>query len=74
MGCDSKKEITQLKSTVQNKLGDKYQIMEPKTVEPKLKIFNVEEDDMKLKDEDIIEMLIRKNKLERERRFANENC
>lgn len=68
LGCESEKEIKQLKSTVQNKLGDKYQVVEPRATEPKLKIFNVEEDEMKLEEEDIIELLIKQNQLEKERK------
>lgn len=68
LGCESEKEIKQLKSTVQNKLGNKYQIMEPRIMEPKLKITNIEEDEIKLEEEDLIELLIKQNQLEKERK------
>lgn len=68
LGCESEKEIKQLKSTVQNKLGDKYQIMESRIMEPKLKITNIEEDEIKLEEEDLIELLIKQNQLEKERK------
>ena len=67
LGCESEKEIKELKSTVQSKLGERYQVVEPRITEPKLKILNVEEDEIKLEEEDIIELLIKQNQLEKER-------
>ncbi|CAK9799221.1 hypothetical protein ANTPLA_LOCUS1940 [Anthophora plagiata] len=56
LGGESEQELTQLKSNV-SKLGDKYQITEPKGAQPKLKILNLYEGKAKY-DEDQIDMII----------------
>ncbi|RLU17704.1 hypothetical protein DMN91_009941 [Ooceraea biroi] len=54
LGCESEKEIKQLKSTVEIKLGNKYQIIELRNAQLKVKIFNVDEEEMKCNEEQII--------------------
>lgn len=46
LGCKriGEQELKQLKSKVENTLGGKYQIIEPKGVQPKLKILNLDEE------------------------------
>lgn len=61
LGCESETEIKQLKVTVSEKLGKDFEIMEPKKIKPKLKVLNVDEDEMKLKDEDLIETIKKQN-------------
>lgn len=60
--CKNKQELKQLKSTVVNKLRDKDQI-EPKGVQLKLKIFNLDKEEMNF-EEDKIEMIIKQNHLD----------
>lgn len=43
------------------KLGKDFEIMEPKKIKPKLKVINEEE--MKLKDENLIDMIIKQNNI-----------
>lgn len=43
------------------KLGKDFEIMEPKKIKPKLKVLNVDEDEMKLKDEDLIDTIKKQN-------------
>ncbi|EZA53813.1 hypothetical protein X777_06629 [Ooceraea biroi] len=71
LGYGSEKEIKQLKSTVENKLGNKYQIIEPRNAQLKLKIFNVDEEEMKCNEKQIVGMIIKQNNLEEENRGFN---
>lgn len=47
MGCESEKEIERLKTTVQAKLGENFNVTET-SQKPKIKIIKVEEDEMKM--------------------------
>lgn len=67
LGCESEEEMKKLKTTVQDKMGTDYKIMEPRGAETKLKIINVGEEEMKLEEEDIINTIKRQNKLNDER-------
>lgn len=64
LGCESEREIKQLKDTVSKKLGKDFEIMEPKKIKPKLKVLDVDEDEMKLKDEDLIDMIKKQNNID----------
>lgn len=46
------------------KLGKDFEIMEPKKIKPKLKIINVDEEEMKLKDEDLIDTIKKQNNID----------
>lgn len=64
LGCESEREIKQLKDTVSEKLGKDFEIMEPKKIKPKLKVLNVDEDEMKLKDENLIDTIKKQNNID----------
>lgn len=64
LGCESEKEIIRFKETVQEKLGEDFDIVEPIKKKPKLKIINISEEIMKLNDEDIIESIKKQNEIE----------
>lgn len=55
--------MKQLKDTASEKLGKDFEIMEPRMMKPKLKVINVDEDEMKLKDEDLIDTIKRQNNI-----------
>lgn len=61
-------EIKQLKDTVSEKLGKDFEIMEPKKIKPKLKITNIDEDEMKLKDENLIDTIKKQNNIDRRKK------
>lgn len=67
LGCESKSEMENLKVTVQNKLGEDYNIMEPKGVMSKIKIVNIAEEEIKLDDEKLLYAIVKQNKIEDER-------
>lgn len=62
MGCESEREI-KLKETVRKKMGDEFDITEPKERNPKIKIINVSKEEMKLKDEKLIDMILKQNEM-----------
>lgn len=68
LGCESEQELKQLKSNVVSKLGDKYQIIEPKGAQPKLKILNLDEEETNCDEDQIVDMIIKQNHLDEERR------
>lgn len=68
LGCESEQELKQLKSTVSSKLGTEYEIIEPKGARPILKIFNLEEEDFRCNEDQIVDMIIKQNHLDEERR------
>ncbi|KMQ86031.1 hypothetical protein RF55_15102 [Lasius niger] len=67
LGCESEQELKQLKATVENKMGDKYQITEPKKIYLKVKILNVDEEEMKDEEDRVVNMIIKQNHLVEER-------
>lgn len=62
LGCESEREI-KLKETVRKKMGNEFGITEPKKRNPKIKIINVSEEEMKLKDEKLIDMILKQNEI-----------
>lgn len=67
LGCESGEEMDKLKTTVQEKLGEDFKITEPKKIQPKIKVLNVGEEEMKLDERDIVNTIIVQNKLKVER-------
>lgn len=67
LGCESGEEMDKLKATVQDKLGEDFKITEPKKIQPKIKVVNVGEEEMKLDERDIVKTIIIQNKLNVER-------
>lgn len=67
LGCESKSEMEKLKVTIQNKLGKEYNIMEPKGAKPKIKVVNIDEEKMKLENENLLNVIMKQNKIEDEK-------
>lgn len=63
LGCESEREIVKLKDTMSEKLGKDFEVMEPRKMKPKIKVINIGEDEMKLKDEGLIDMIVKQNGL-----------
>ncbi|RLU18849.1 hypothetical protein DMN91_009207, partial [Ooceraea biroi] len=64
LGCDNEGEMMKLKASVQDKLGEDYNIMEPKGVKPKIKIVNVGEEEMALEEESLMNVIRKQNKID----------
>lgn len=63
LGCETGEEMEKLKITMQNKLGESFKVVESPQTKPKVKIINIDEEDMKLKDEELIGTIRRQNKI-----------
>lgn len=66
LGCESEKEMKELKENVCEKLSEDFEIVEPRRVKPKLKIINVGEEEMKLEEGKIIATIRRQNAIDEE--------
>jgi len=64
LGCESESEMKQLKVSVREKLGKDFEIVEPKKIKPKLKVINIEEEEMILKDEKLIDTIKKQNNMD----------
>jgi len=62
LGCESESEMKQLKVTMREKLGKDF--VEPKKIKPKLKVINIEEEEMILKDEKLIDTIKKQNNMD----------
>ncbi|XP_071580811.1 uncharacterized protein, partial [Temnothorax nylanderi] len=69
LGCENEKEMEKLKSTVRDKLGEDFKIMEPRRIEPKIKIINVGAEEIKVDKENLIDTIIKQNFGDRNRFF-----
>lgn len=64
LGCENVNEMNKLKESVQDKLGCDFEIAEPRKKKPKIKIINIGEEIMELKDENIIDTIIKQNEID----------
>lgn len=64
IGCESEREIKQMKDTICEKLGDDFEITETKNIKPKIKIINVGEEEMKLNDKNLVDRIKKQNKID----------
>lgn len=67
IGCDNEDETEKLKNEITEKLGDKYEVVVPKLKKPKLRIVNVNSDDISPEDSDghIVDLVTRCNAINR---------
>lgn len=63
MGCEAGEEMEKLKTEVQARLGENFMVTESLQVKPKIKIVNIDEDEIKLDDNDLIDVIKRQNKI-----------
>lgn len=63
LGCETGQELAKLKTAVQEKMGDGFKVMESTQAKPKLKIVNIEEEELQLEDEKLIDVIKRQNGL-----------
>ncbi|XP_011637065.1 uncharacterized protein LOC105427145 [Pogonomyrmex barbatus] len=64
LGCESEGEMEKLKDTVREKLGEDFKITEPKKIRPKIKVVNVGEEEIQLKDEILINTIKKQNTID----------
>lgn len=64
MGCETGREMETLKAVVQEKMGENFNVTESSQIKPKLKIVNVEEDELQLEDEELVSVIKRQNGME----------
>jgi len=62
--CETGEEMEKLKTIMHNKLGESFKVMESPQTELKVKIINIDEEDMKLKDDELIGIIRRQNKIQ----------
>lgn len=61
LGCESGEEIETLKAAVQDKMGEDFKVTESTQLKPKIKIVSVEDEELKLTDEELIETIKTQN-------------
>lgn len=64
LGCETREEIEKLKSVVQEKMGENFKVTESAEVHPKIKIVNVEEEELKLEDNELVCTIKKQNGIE----------
>ncbi|KAL6265886.1 hypothetical protein P5V15_002718 [Pogonomyrmex californicus] len=62
--CESEEEMEKLKDTVREKLGEDFKITEPKKIRPKIKVVNVGEEEIQLKDKILIDTIKKQNTID----------
>lgn len=63
LGCETGEEIEKLKTTVQAKLGENFKVTESPQIKPKIKIVNIDEEDIQLDDNDLIDTIKKQNQV-----------
>lgn len=63
IGCESQSDRNLLKTKFADKLGNNYNIEVPKLKCPKIKVININNDDLETNDEDIVDKIIKQNKI-----------
>lgn len=64
LGCETGEEIRKLKDTVQEKMGENFKVTESNQAQPKVKIVNIDSEEMKLEDDELIEIIKMQNRME----------
>ncbi|XP_077277355.1 uncharacterized protein LOC143905676 [Temnothorax americanus] len=64
MGCETGEEVKKLKETVQAKLGENYKVTESSKSKPKVKVININIEEMNLDDNKLISTIKKQNKID----------
>lgn len=67
IGCESEKEINQLKLSMDTEIGADFEAIIPKQKQPKIKIVGISQEDMELEDQSILETIKVQNELDGEK-------
>ena len=63
IGCETGEEVKTLKETVQDKLGKNYKVMDSPQLKPKIKIINIDVEELKLDDNELINTIKEQNEI-----------
>lgn len=66
LGCETGQELVKLKTVVQEKMGDGFKITESLQAKLKVKIVNIDKEEMQLEDEELISVIKRQNGMNEE--------
>lgn len=64
LGCETGGEINTLKAAVQEKMGENFKVTESTQSKPKIKVVNIEEEELKLADDDLVGIIKTQNGME----------
>ncbi|XP_071579273.1 uncharacterized protein [Temnothorax nylanderi] len=64
LGCETGEERDKLKATMQDRLGENFNVTESRRSKPKIKIVGIGEEEMNLNDNDLIVAIKKQNKME----------
>jgi len=67
IGCEAGKDLETLKDVVQNRLSSDFKVTESVPRKPKVKIVNIERDELKIDDKELLETIMKQNKIEADR-------
>jgi len=67
IGCEAGKDLETLKDVVQNRLGNDFKITESVPRKLKLKIVNIGKDELEMDDKELLETIMKQNKIEADR-------
>lgn len=65
IGCSDKQHVAELRKQLENQLGGKYTVETPPLKKPKLKVININKDDISTEDsdEEIVDLIVKSNNL-----------
>lgn len=64
LGCETTEETEKLKTIVQEKMGEGFKVTETMQQKPKIKIVNMETDELELADDELVETIKKQNAME----------
>jgi len=69
LGCETGEEMEKLKVTVQAKLGEDFKVTESPQIKPKIKVVNIDAEEIKMNDNDLIDTIKKQNKIAMNKEF-----
>ena len=63
VGCPTEEEVKKLKNKIENKIGNEYEVMDPKLKKPKIKIVGIEREEIQCEDRMVLDKIIKQNEL-----------
>lgn len=64
LACGNEKQITDIQSEIQSKLGEKYEVEQPKIRDNRIKVVGLDESEYSVSEEDIVRRVIKQNDLD----------
>jgi len=63
MGCKTEEEMKKLKNTIQDMLGENFKVTESPKIKPKIKIINIDVQELKVVDDALIATIKKQNRI-----------